>query len=269
MPRRDDTFLKLYRRSLDSDVFEDPQRWRVWCWCLMRATWKTRELAGRILNPGEFIMSIAKASAELGVGKSTLLTHLKWLETQDMIVREQTTKFTIVRITNWSVYQQESGPGSGRLTAKSSPESGPIKTPTSPGSRPVCEQSGLEPGPKVVLAQDPNNKAKKYQEETGYINNSLISEIWNAYPEVGRGDQVADSTAIQRALSRIDGETLFIRVGEYARIMSGKDHRFIMRLANWMRDGRWADADDRWHAVSDRGGDDPSKIREGLELYDD
>ena len=64
-------WVKLWRKSLDSGIFRNPDLWFLWCWCLMKASRKHVALTiGQQLvdlKPGEFVTGRKKAAEELGM----------------------------------------------------------------------------------------------------------------------------------------------------------------------------------------------------------
>ena len=103
---------------MDNPVWHDPKLLKLWMLCLLEASHKEHEqLVGRQvvkLQPGQFVtgrFQIAKLYNE-GAKKSdivpeiTLWRWMKWLEKNDFLSIESTTKYSIVTIKNWFIYQQ-------------------------------------------------------------------------------------------------------------------------------------------------------------------
>ena len=67
-------YIKLYRKLLESPVFQNEKALKVWIWCLCKATHKDREqLVGRQivnLKTGQFIFGRKKASEELKINET-------------------------------------------------------------------------------------------------------------------------------------------------------------------------------------------------------
>lgn len=110
-------WIKLHRQSSQSDVFADADLWRLWCWLLMRAAFKTNHVSmlvggGRkivTLNPGECITGRKVGSEELGWSQSTFDRRLKKLAAMQMIEIEPQNNYSTVKILNWQKYQVEQG----------------------------------------------------------------------------------------------------------------------------------------------------------------
>ena len=98
-------WIKLHRKSIDSQVFSDEWLWRLWCWCLMRANWKASWFKAQRIEPGEFATGRKAAADSLGVTESKLYRGLKRLEQMGMIVVKANSNFTVVSLCNWGTYQ--------------------------------------------------------------------------------------------------------------------------------------------------------------------
>ncbi len=105
-------YVRLYRSSIDSAVFQDDALWKVWSWCIMRATWKERWVSfptGRgnsevHLLPGQFIFGRHTAEKELRQDGASAARRLEKLERLGFLSRQPSTHYTIVTITNWGSY---------------------------------------------------------------------------------------------------------------------------------------------------------------------
>lgn len=79
-----ETWIKLYRKLLESPIFENEKALKVWIWCLLKATHIERNiLVGQqivYLEKGQFIFGREKASKELKMTESTIYKYIKLLE---------------------------------------------------------------------------------------------------------------------------------------------------------------------------------------------
>jgi hypothetical protein len=139
-----DGWVRLFRKSLDSAVFDDPVTWKVWTWCLMRATWQPRhEMINGIvvdLEPGQFVFSRRKAANPLKLGVQTIRTCLDRLKSTQSLTLESTQRFTIVTICNWAYYQS----GNDATNPQSNPISNPQPTHSQPTANPLTNHEQEE-----------------------------------------------------------------------------------------------------------------------------
>ena len=107
----DKSWIKLYRKILESPIFENEKALKVWIWCLVKATHKEREqLVGKQivhLEKGQFVTGRKKASEELKMKDRTVYDYFKLLEELHMISINSNNKFSIVTVEKWEDYQVE------------------------------------------------------------------------------------------------------------------------------------------------------------------
>jgi len=104
-------YVKLWRKSLDAGVFDNPTTWKFWCWCIMKASHKEYDAVVGYqtvhLMPGDFIFGRSKAAADLCQSERSIRTCLHFLEKSQNVTIKTTNKFSIVSIVNWSIYQSD------------------------------------------------------------------------------------------------------------------------------------------------------------------
>lgn len=111
-------YVKAYRKTLHSSVWSDPDLFRLWMYCLLKATHKKRVvLIGRKeieLSAGEFVTGRFSLFEEFNRGVApqkvvkelTLWRLLKLLETMGNLNIKSTNKYSVVSIVNWVTYQE-------------------------------------------------------------------------------------------------------------------------------------------------------------------
>ena len=106
-----DGWIKLYRKSMNSVVFQNSNRWKVWCWCLLKANHKSTKFpwnGGEIeVQAGQFITGREKGAAECNMPESTFWKVLKGLKKIKNVDIDSNTKNSLVTIINWEKYQCE------------------------------------------------------------------------------------------------------------------------------------------------------------------
>lgn len=110
-------YIKLYRQTLNSAIWQDPYYLKLWMYCLMKASHKKREyLLGNDmieLNEGEFVTGRNSLEEDLNKGmkpkqklsESTWWRYLINLEKWEMLNIKKTNKYSVVTVVNWSLYQ--------------------------------------------------------------------------------------------------------------------------------------------------------------------
>ena len=102
-------YVKLWRKSIDSGFFQNPNLWTFWCWCLMKASHKKIKQVVGFQNiellPGQFLFGRKAASVELKMSERTIRTSLDALRKRQNIAIKTTNKFSIITVINWDTYQ--------------------------------------------------------------------------------------------------------------------------------------------------------------------
>ena len=129
----DSGYIHLYRKSLDSHVFRDAHLWRLWSWCLLKATYKERLVSirsgkGNIIVPvvpGQFIFGRDSAAKELNENPSTIWKRMQKLKNIGNCDIESNSQYSVVTIINWDIYQSEinnsNSESNSQVTAKGQP----------------------------------------------------------------------------------------------------------------------------------------------------
>lgn len=127
----DNSWVKLYRKLLQSPIFENEKALKIWIWCLLKASYKDREqLVGlQVVNlkSGQFIFGRKKASEELRMTESIIYKYIKLLEDLQMISIESNNKFSIVTVEKWEDYQIEDLKSNNKVTTSFSKSNSKIR----------------------------------------------------------------------------------------------------------------------------------------------
>ena len=92
------TWIKLYRKIIEHDVFRDESAFRVFMWILCSVDYKTGSM-----RSGRFW-----ASELLGIKAPTYQKILKRLEEKyNLVSLKSSNKFTIILVNKWKEYQSD------------------------------------------------------------------------------------------------------------------------------------------------------------------
>ena len=118
----DKSYIKLFRKLLNSPIFENEKALKIWIWCLLKATHKERLLlVGQQevnLEKGQFVFGRKKASEELKMSESTIYKYIKLLEKLQMISINSNNKFSVITVEKWEEYQIEELKDNNKVTTK-------------------------------------------------------------------------------------------------------------------------------------------------------
>ena len=123
----DKGWIKLYRKSIDSQVFQSEGLWKVWSWCLLRANHKdawvpvttgkgTTEVW---VKRGQFIFGRKTAAKALKMPERTAHKRMLKLKSMGNCDIQSDTHYSIVTVCNYDLYQStEEEEGTGKGTPK-------------------------------------------------------------------------------------------------------------------------------------------------------
>ena len=119
-------YTKLWRKLLGSEVWKNHDLTRFWIWCLLKATYKERQLLRGhsviTLKPGQFVMGRSQAAAATGLSERRLRTCVKLLATLGNVTSEATSAGTVITVCNWQHYQsapeENDQPNDQQVTSK-------------------------------------------------------------------------------------------------------------------------------------------------------
>jgi biotin operon repressor len=106
-------FVLMYRKSLESRVFQNPFLWKVWSWCLLKASFKENWFPIDVgqgvsevhLGPGQFIFGRKVATRELKMPPSTVWKRMQKLRSMGNLDINSGSHYSIVTLCNWNKYQ--------------------------------------------------------------------------------------------------------------------------------------------------------------------
>lgn len=103
-------YIRLWRKSVDSGIIQNPKLWAFWTWCLLKASHKNhKQMVGTQIidiSPGQFVFGRKAASEELNISEQSIRTYIKKLKNLKNLTIKSTNKFSIISIINWDIYQQ-------------------------------------------------------------------------------------------------------------------------------------------------------------------
>ena len=103
-------WIKLFRSTIDNPKLIRANRLSLWIYILLSVNHAPGKafLCGKEieLNPGQGVFSTPDLSKKLGVSVSFVRRSLDWLESEQQIEQQKTTKGTVITVVNWFKYQQ-------------------------------------------------------------------------------------------------------------------------------------------------------------------
>lgn len=123
-------YVKLWRKTKESRIFQNEGLLKVWIWCLLKANHKKAWVSiktgrGQVevkVNPGQFIFGRDSAAKELGMSPSTVYKRIKKLKNIENCNIKSNRQYSVITILNWDSYQSEkiksNSKGNNQVTTK-------------------------------------------------------------------------------------------------------------------------------------------------------
>ena len=118
-----DAFIKLFRKMLKWEWYDDTNTKILFLHCLLKANWEKTKWHGIDIEPGQFITSLPKLADELHLTIHQVRVALEHLKMTGEVADKGQTKFRIITVNNWNEYQT-SGRQNGRQVADKRQTSG-------------------------------------------------------------------------------------------------------------------------------------------------
>jgi len=248
-------YVKLHRKCLESAVFGDSDLWRFWCWCLMKASYKQRQvlISGSVVcvEPGQFVLGRKSAAESLGVTERAVRTCLKNLEKLGNIETKTTNRFTLVTLINWELYQENEDEVTNKRPTDDQQMTN--KRPTDDHKQEREEGKEGKKGKNIesndscasVECTDLIQTSKSIQKQNQKKQADTAFEIfWAAYPKKkGKKQAIRAWEKIKPRPTIADAEKLAQIVSLQARTpqWSKDGGEFIPLPATWLNNERWND----------------------------
>ena len=127
----DDGFVKIYRKITNWDWYDDPNTFRLFIHCILKANYKEKEWHGITIPVGSFVTSYTKLAKELKLTPDKIRTAINKLKNTKNITVESTTKYSVITIISHQKYQS---------TPKQNPKQIPNSSQTHPKPIPTTKE---------------------------------------------------------------------------------------------------------------------------------
>ena len=101
----DDGFVKIYRKITNWNWYDDPNTFRLFVHCILKANYKEKEWHGITIPVGSFVTSYAKLAKELKLTPDKIRLAMKKLKTTKNITVKSTTQYTVITVISYQKYQ--------------------------------------------------------------------------------------------------------------------------------------------------------------------
>ena len=99
-------YIKLSRKILEWEWWDDINTCRLFIYCLLKANWKDGRFKGMVIPKGSFITSITKMSDETSLPIRQIRTAISHLKSTGEVTCKSYAKYTVFTVKNYCEYQQ-------------------------------------------------------------------------------------------------------------------------------------------------------------------
>ena len=99
-------WVKLHRQFLEWEWFDEPNTFRLFIYCLLRANHQDKSYRGDTIKRGTFVTSLDDLSKDTKISVRSVRTSLKRLESTGELTSVRTPKGTVIQVVNYNDYQE-------------------------------------------------------------------------------------------------------------------------------------------------------------------
>ena len=100
-------WIKLHRQLLEWEWYDEPNTFRLFMHCLLKANHKDKMYRGQLVKSGSFLTSRDLLASETGLTTQQVRTSLKRLESTNEITTKKSKKGTVLQIVKYVTYQHD------------------------------------------------------------------------------------------------------------------------------------------------------------------
>lgn len=111
-------YIKLSRKILEWEWWDDINTCRLFIYCLLKANWKDGRFKGMVIPKGSFVSSIPKMSDETSLTIREIRTAISHLKSTGEVTCKSYAKYTVFTVKNYCEYQQSDLQNDRQATGK-------------------------------------------------------------------------------------------------------------------------------------------------------
>jgi biotin operon repressor len=121
-------YIALHRKTLEWEWYDDPNTFRLFIHCLLKANHKDKCWRGINIKRGSFITSIDKLAKKLKLSTSKIRTAIKKLKLTNEITIKSQAQYSVVTVVNYDEYQTNRKESDKPIANESQTNDKPIAT---------------------------------------------------------------------------------------------------------------------------------------------
>jgi len=235
-------WVKMFKKSTHSSVFEDSHVWHVFCWLLFNANYKERTLLnGLTLKAGQLCTSRRRIAAGCFMNESRASRVLKRLQRCNIIVLKANHRGTVINIVNWGLYQQDEATGE--------PLFDPVATHWRPTGDPVAnteEEDKKKRRKELSICPQSDGLQTVNGSKVKLSYSADFEQFWQTFPSRRKTKKRKAFADFKKATKRVDLPILMAAVEEYAKSNKGRGE-FCQMPSTWLNGDCWEDDRNGWN----------------------
>ena len=233
MPLESERFIKSYSSLIESPIWPDDGLFKLYHYCLYKASRNVYLWRGIQIQPGEFPMSYRHAAAELCWSRDKLIRKFASLEEAGCVCMRKSRVGTLVRVVGWSEIQHTGG-------SKVSPPWPENQTMSGLEIRPSRQEKQTIGGTEIRPNQEEYRKRNLspllHSEPEGF------NLLWLAYPEERRNQRAEAAQLYQMAVDQgATPQALMdaLNAAKQSDAWCMDNGRYIPGIVKWLQKETW------------------------------
>lgn len=111
-------YIRVHRSIVSWEWWEDINTFRVFMWLLLSANWQDARFMGHEVPKGTLITSLQHLANETNLSVRNVRTALKHLESTGEVTIKSTSRFSLITIKNYCLYQEDDKPSDKQVTRR-------------------------------------------------------------------------------------------------------------------------------------------------------
>ena len=105
-----EAFIKIYKKMLEWEWYDDTNTKILFLHCLLRANWKPARWHGIEIEPGQFITSLATLAAETHLSVKQVRKAIEHLKQTGEVADQRHANCRVITVIKWNEYQGQGKP---------------------------------------------------------------------------------------------------------------------------------------------------------------
>ena len=111
-----DAFIKIHRKMLEWEWYQDSNTFRLFLHCLLIANWKEGRFMGEVIPRGSFVSSYSQLALQANMSVQSVRTAINHLKSTGELTVKPHAKFSVFTVVNYCQYQDDNRQTNKQLT---------------------------------------------------------------------------------------------------------------------------------------------------------